>query len=249
MQPRPARTFELASLSGSESVGVTRLLMSLDDPSPAVIRAVDAAVAWFASAKMTGLWQDYRDDPQAPGGRDKIVVPDPQAGPLWARFYDLKTNQPIFADRDGVPRQHLADIGYERRNGYAWLGDWPQRLIEVEYPRWIKAVSCRTLKGGHLRLRECDAGGRNTLPRADSPAMLTELDTRYRVCRGPRLSHPSSHCFGVSLMHVSRAALALLLLLVIVLAPLSARAAKQGSIGNRVEEFALRDFHGNRRAR
>src|SRR5205823_4923699 len=29
-------------------------------------------------------------------------------------------------------------IGYERRNGYAWLGSWPQGLLEKEYPAWKK---------------------------------------------------------------------------------------------------------------
>ena len=32
----------------------------------------------------------------------------------------------------------LAEIGYERRNGYAWLGGWPRNLLEKEYPAWRK---------------------------------------------------------------------------------------------------------------
>jgi hypothetical protein len=35
-----------------------------------------------------------------------------------------------------VARYDLAEIGYERRNGYAWLGNWPRRLLEQEYPAW-----------------------------------------------------------------------------------------------------------------
>jgi hypothetical protein len=35
-----------------------------------------------------------------------------------------------------VAKHDLAEIGYERRNGYAWLGTWPQRLLEQEYPAW-----------------------------------------------------------------------------------------------------------------
>jgi len=42
----------------------------------------------------------------------------------------------VFSDRDGVAKRELADIGYERRNGYAWLRNWPQRLLEKEYPAW-----------------------------------------------------------------------------------------------------------------
>ena len=136
--PRPGRAYELVSMSGSESVGITRLLMSLDKPAPEVVRAVEGAVAWFESARLAGIRVDVKPDAQAPKGRNKIVVSDPAASPLWARFYDLKSNQPIFVDRDGVPKPNLADIGYERRNGYAWYGTWPQHLIEQEYPAWKK---------------------------------------------------------------------------------------------------------------
>ncbi len=70
-----------------------------------------------------------------------MIVKDPNAPPLWARFYEIGTNLPIFSDRDGVPKRDLADIGYERRNGYAWLGDWPSSLIAEEYPRWKSKIA------------------------------------------------------------------------------------------------------------
>ncbi|HVU89381.1 MAG TPA: pectate lyase [Pirellulales bacterium] len=138
LRPRPARTFELASLSGSESVRIVRLLMSLARPSPEVTQAIDAAVLWLDQAKLTGIRQEYEDDSNAPGGRNKIVVADASAPPLWARFYDLTTEKPIFVDRDGVPRARLSDIGYERRNGYAWLGTWAQELLATDYPAWCR---------------------------------------------------------------------------------------------------------------
>jgi pectate lyase len=134
--PRPGRTYELVSISGAESVGVVRLLMSLDNPSPDVVRAVEGAVAWFEAAKLKGIRLVVRKDEKAPKGRDRVVVKDPDAPPLWARFYEIGTNRPIFSDRDGVAKHELAEIGYERRNGYAWLGIWPQRLLEQDYPAW-----------------------------------------------------------------------------------------------------------------
>jgi pectate lyase len=139
-EPRPARTFELASLSGAESVGITRLLMGLEKPTPEVVKAVEASVAWLESAKLTGIRVVEEKDPKAAKGVNRVVRKDPAAPPLWARFYDLETNRPIFADRDGVPKPALADIGDERRNGYAWYGTWPQRLLEVEYPAWKKRM-------------------------------------------------------------------------------------------------------------
>ena len=140
-RPRPGRTYELVSISGAESVGVVRLLMSLDDPSPEVVRAVEGAVAWFEAAKLKGIRLVVRKDEKAPKGRDRVVVKDPDAPPLWARFYEIGTNRPIFSDRDGVAKHDLAEIGYERRNGYAWYGDWPQPLLETEYPAWKKKHS------------------------------------------------------------------------------------------------------------
>lgn len=134
--PRPGRTYELVSLSGSESVAIVQLLMSLDNPSPEVVQSIESVIAWFQSARLQGIEVVLQDDPQASKGRNKVVVQDPSAPPLWARFYDISTNRPIYCDRDGIPKPNLADIGYERRNGYAWLGDWPRDLLEKQYPAW-----------------------------------------------------------------------------------------------------------------
>jgi PelA/Pel-15E family pectate lyase len=134
--PRPARTYELVSLSGSESVNLVRLLMSLDDPSPEAIRSIQSAVAWLESVKLTGIKEVRQPDPNSPRGFNKVVVRDPAAPPIWARFYQIGANKPLFVDRDGVPKENLADIGYERRNGYAWYGNWPQSLLAEQYPAW-----------------------------------------------------------------------------------------------------------------
>lgn len=135
-RPRPARSFELASLSGSESVGITRLLMRLENPSPDTIRSIEAAVAWFQAAKLTGIRVDTVDDAKGPRGKNRVVVNDPNAPPLWARFYAIESGKPFFCDRDGVPKPQLAEIGYERRNGYSWYGTWPKSLLQTEYPAW-----------------------------------------------------------------------------------------------------------------
>jgi PelA/Pel-15E family pectate lyase len=136
LRPRPARSYELESLSGSESVGIVRLLMSLEKPSPEVVRSIDAAVAWFESAKLPGIKVIVVEDKNAPKGKNRTVVKDADAKPMWARFYELETNKPIFCGHDGVKKYSLAEIEYERRNGYAWLGYWPETLLVKEYPAW-----------------------------------------------------------------------------------------------------------------
>ncbi|HEY7155973.1 MAG TPA: pectate lyase [Gemmataceae bacterium] len=143
-QPRPGRSFELVSLSGAESVGIVRLLMSLDDPTPEVVQAVEGAVAWFRAAELKGIKVVTVEDRNAPRGRDKVVKKDPDTPPMWARFYEIGTNRPLFADRDGVARYELSAIGYERRNGYAWLGYWPRDLLEREYPAWKRKKAGRS---------------------------------------------------------------------------------------------------------
>lgn len=136
LTPRPGRKYELVSLSGAESVGLVRLLMSLPEPSAEVRAAVDAAVAWFQAAALHGVREVVVDDPLGPRGKDKRVVADANAPLLWARFYEIGTNAPIYCDRDGLAKHALAEIGYERRNGYRWLGDWPRELLATEYPAW-----------------------------------------------------------------------------------------------------------------
>ena len=68
-------------------------------------------------------------------GADTRLVADPNAEPLWARFYDLLNCEPFVCDRDGMPRKHLSDIGPERRNGYSWYNDRPATLYK-NYEKW-----------------------------------------------------------------------------------------------------------------
>lgn len=138
-RPRPARAYELVSLSGAESVGIVRLLMSLEHPDAATVTAIQSAVAWFESVKITGRKVVEVADAKSPKGTDRRLIEDRAAAPIWARFYEIGTNRPMFCDRDGQVKYDLADIGYERRNGYSWLGDWPANLLSKEFPQWQRA--------------------------------------------------------------------------------------------------------------
>jgi PelA/Pel-15E family pectate lyase len=132
--PAKARSYELPSFSGSESVGIVRLLMSLEKPSPEIITSIEGAIAWFEAHKVVGQRIDKVMDKD--GKPNLVMVPDAQAPALWARFYDLKTGTPYVCDRDGVPKAKLADIGSERRNGYSWFGEYARDLIAKDYPKW-----------------------------------------------------------------------------------------------------------------
>lgn len=132
-EPAKARNFEPASLSTSESVGVVRFLMRIQNPEPAIKKSISNAVDWFKQAKITG----YRFA-ELPDKKDRGLIEDPTAV-IWARFYDFKTNQPIFGDRDHSIKSNVADISFERRNNYAWYGIWPNNLLLKDFPKWQKA--------------------------------------------------------------------------------------------------------------
>lgn len=131
LQPAKARAFEPASLSTSESVGIVRFLMKLKNPSPEVKSAITNAVSWFDQVKIVG----YKFEKPA-GGNDRSLIADPTSI-IWARFYDLQTNEPVFGDRDNKVYKNVAAISFERRNNYGWYGTWGNNLTR-EYPKWLK---------------------------------------------------------------------------------------------------------------
>lgn len=133
LAPANARAYELASFSGSESVGILLLLMDIDNPSKNVIAAVDGAVKWLEGHKIEGIKIGTEIDEN--GRRNRIVVEDKNAPPIWARFYDLETGKPFFCSRDGIKRSSMADISAERRNGYSWYTYAPEKVF-TKYPEW-----------------------------------------------------------------------------------------------------------------
>lgn len=129
--PRIGRSYELPSLSGSESAGILELLMSLDHPSPQIIAAINSGAAWFEKSKINGIRIRVVNG-------DRQVEQDPAAPPLWARFYEIDTNRPFFSGRDGVKKYAFSEIEAERRNGYSWYGNWGAKILQ-DYPKWKSA--------------------------------------------------------------------------------------------------------------
>ena len=140
-EPRPGRAFELASICPQDTTEIVRFLMRLDTPGDEVTRAVESAVAWLGKVQLTGVRVEKvpaprEDFPGYTSDHDKVVVADPQAPPLWARHYEIGTDRPVFAGRDGVRKYAFAEIERERRTGTPWYGHWPAKLLDKEYPAW-----------------------------------------------------------------------------------------------------------------
>jgi len=130
MLPAKARAFEPASLATGESAGIVRFLMGIKNPSAEVKKSVAAAVKWFDTYKISGF-RFVREK-----GKTASLIAD-NTSMAWARFYDLEKNVPIFGDRDNSIKSKLEELSAERRNGYAWYGNWGQKIIEKEYPKWL----------------------------------------------------------------------------------------------------------------
>ena len=138
LEPAWARRFEPPSLSGYESVGLTRYLMSLDDPSPEVIAAVEGAVAWFQANSIPDIRiETFTNDA---GERDRRVVAAPGAPLQWARFYDLTTGQPVFPGRDGILHKTYNEMAAGKNVGYDYYTTAPSSVLTTAQKKWRKAV-------------------------------------------------------------------------------------------------------------
>jgi PelA/Pel-15E family pectate lyase len=134
LEPASARNYEMPSLSSGESGDAMEYLMSLLNPSPAVVHSVDAAASWFEAQKIMGYtWSGGRG---TPGGRS--LKKEDGAGPLWSRYYSLTTGKPIFGDRDRTIHDDVMEISLERRNGYSWYSDGEKKVLE-QYTDWKRS--------------------------------------------------------------------------------------------------------------
>jgi len=100
--------------------------MQLESPDARVIDAVHDAAAWFRATAIHGF--EYR--------RPRLIERE-GGGPIWARFYEIGTNRPIFSNRDGVVLYDFHQVGDERRRGYAWYQTAPAALLG-KYEEWAQ---------------------------------------------------------------------------------------------------------------
>lgn len=134
LQPVSARNFEPPALCSSESATLMLLLMDdLSHPTLAEQRSIRAAAAWFKKTAIHGQrWS------RTPAGSQ--LVPSAGAPPLWARYYQVGTDLPIFGDRDKSIHDQVNELSAERQHGYRWFSPDAQRALDrfekwnLEYP-------------------------------------------------------------------------------------------------------------------
>ncbi|MCQ9636383.1 pectate lyase [Chryseobacterium sp. WG23] len=133
LQPDKARAFEPISLATAESVGIVRFLM-MQPVTPEIEKSIKSAVNWFKQNKIEG----YSYNVSKVNGKAVRTLAEDKNSVIWARFYDINTNKPLFGDRDGSVKYDYNEVSEERRNGYSWFGDFADKLINKEFPKWAQ---------------------------------------------------------------------------------------------------------------
>ena len=119
--PVKARDYEHPSISGSESVGVVKFLLTLVDNAKAQ-SAAKAAIAYLDSVKLENTAYDATTAP---------YFFTKEGETIWYRFYEIGTNKGIFSDYSGEIFYDVAEIDPDRRTGYNWCVDTPKKLLKV----------------------------------------------------------------------------------------------------------------------
>lgn len=128
--PASARNYEMPALASGETAAMVTFLMSLPAPSKEVVAAVNGAAEWLQKTAIYGVaWKP------APDGSGRALLKAPGHAPMWPRYVEIGTDRPLFGDRDKTIHDRVEEISKERRNGYAWYGDGPKRVLE-HYAKW-----------------------------------------------------------------------------------------------------------------
>lgn len=132
-----ARPLEPPTLSGVESAQLLKFLMTIPDPAPELVAAIEHGLAWLDRVKMTGLRRAKRDG-------KTVYEPDPASDEVyWARFYDLATSRPVFPGRDGVLYETFAEMAANNRLGYDYFSSRPRSILRNGQKKWRKMLAKR----------------------------------------------------------------------------------------------------------
>lgn len=132
--PVAARKFEQISLVSSESAAVLQLLLDKAADKPGVVPALCSGMAWLQQHQIRDkAWQRH-----ATGS--KLV--EKKGAQIWARFYSLPAQQPVFFDRDGQTYTDVNQLSLERQQGYGWYQSNAKGVLKAWKKRPQLAAQC-----------------------------------------------------------------------------------------------------------
>ena len=134
LKPSGARAKEPPSISGGEGAELVKFLMRDANDSPEARKAIYAAVEWLNLHQITNLRRIKNE-----AGKTDYVRDDQSTEVYWARFYDLKTQLPIFAgSQDGVIYSSFSEMAKNNKVAYDYFTTKPRDVVTKEIPRWKK---------------------------------------------------------------------------------------------------------------
>lgn len=145
--PVAARKFEQISLVSSESAAVLQLLLDKalakareqKPSSPGVLPALCSGIAWLQQHQIRDkIWQ--RHDTGS-------ALVEKKGAQLWARFYSLPQQQPVFFDRDGQVYSDVEQLSLERQQGYGWYQTNAKGVLKAWRKRPELAAQCAQIGG------------------------------------------------------------------------------------------------------
>jgi PelA/Pel-15E family pectate lyase len=139
-RPRAARSYEPVAIASIETAGIIGFLMQIAQPDEEVVASVVHAAAWLERSMLRGVRVEAVAAPTAryeyhSSSEDRVLVRDPDAPPIWARYYELGSNRPFFCNRDGHIVYSFEQVDRERRTGYAWFTEEPVSALR-RYAAW-----------------------------------------------------------------------------------------------------------------
>ena len=136
-EPVAARKFEQISLVSSESAEVLQLLLDKAPDSVGVLPALCSGIAWLQQHQIRDkAWQRH--------GTGSALV-EKKGAQLWARFYSLPQQQPVFFDRDGQVYSDVNQLSLERQQGYGWYQTNAKGVLKAWNKRPELAARCGKL--------------------------------------------------------------------------------------------------------
>jgi PelA/Pel-15E family pectate lyase len=131
LESESGRNYEMPSLCAAESSRLMIFLMRQPQPDAETVMAVHSAALWFQKTALHDVAVRFA------GNSGRELVSSPGAGPLWARYYQIGSDRPIFGDRDKTIHDDLREISRERRIGYNWYNAEPKAALDM-YADWSK---------------------------------------------------------------------------------------------------------------
>ncbi len=138
LEPRWGRHFEPIAISSNETADIVRFLLDVKQPGPEIIEAVQGAVFWLNEVSM----QDMKVM-ESTGAETQLSAAQPSAA-FWANYYEIDTNKPIFANNSTV-YYTIAELPGELQTSYKWYGNWADKLLVYDYPRWCDKWSIKNI--------------------------------------------------------------------------------------------------------